>query len=114
MVEVVVLDGKLHVAQAKELAENGVPPDGANARVTECLYVQGVDDEEVEFDERELWGNGSGEEWNDENLEAFLNVVGQDGQDRGWVLGGVVLTVDEPEAVKLVRRSVVEVEPVVE
>lgn len=109
-----VLDGELHVEDTQGLAEDRVPPDGTNTRVAEGLYVEGVDDEEVQLDEGHLGADGGGEERNDEDLEALLDVIGEDGQDRSWVLGGVVLAVDEPESVKLVCGSVVQVEPVVE
>ncbi len=114
MVVGVVFDGQFHTERSEDLTENGVGPVGANTRVTKSLDVKSVANSEPHFDERHLGRDGGGEEGDDEDFDDFLVVVSQDGEDGGWVFGGVMLTVDEPEEVEFVAGAVVEVEPVVE
>lgn len=45
------------------------------------------------------------EERDGEDLEQLLVLLGQDGEDGGWVLGRVVVLVDEPQRVNLVRGA---------
>lgn len=74
-----VLDCQFHIEDAENLAEDGMSPYGPNARVSQSFDVEGVDYEEVELDEGHLGADCCGEEGDDKDFEALLNVVGKDG-----------------------------------
>lgn len=77
------------------------------------LDVNRVDQSHVALREGHRDEKGGGER-DEEDLKELLPLLSEDREDGSRVLGRVVVLVDEPEGVDLVRCAVVDVEEVVE
>ncbi len=112
---VVVLNDEVHIEHLHgQQVECGWRTGASDTRVANELNEDDVGPAEqpvvvAEVDDR--LNCEVGEEGDDEYVEPFLLGVGEKGEDRSGVLGGVVRAVEFPKQVGLVHDSVVDVEP---
>jgi len=119
VVHVVVLDQQLGVDHPHQGSVGGWrAAENSGARVADELSEDDVGLAEPELveahGEAEEFHAGVGEERDDDDVENFLLVVGEEGKERCGVLGEVMGAVELPETVDLVHGAMVPVEPEVQ
>lgn len=119
MVHIVVLDQQLCVDHPEERSvRRWRTTEDACARVSDKLsedHVRLAKPELIKAHrEAENLHGGIGEQRDDDDVEGFLFVVGEEGEKRRGVLGQVVGAVELPETVDFVHGAVVPVEPEVQ